>query len=147
MALIGYAGNIRSIPESVGLSWDEYLQRRGTFLDCRGPLEISKKAHVGFNVWILTQSHSTAGGPGVLGEIVNRGVFVEDGAWVGSKAILVGCRIGAGSVVAAGTVVRGQNVAPGVMVAGNPARVIARWDGKQWAYLPASESGFERDLK
>jgi len=147
MALTGYAGKIHDVPESVQLSWVKYLQRRGTFLDCRGPLEIAASAHIGFNVWILTQSHATTDGPGKLGQTINRGVYIEEGAWIGSRAILVGCRIGAGAVVAAGTVVRGQNVAPGVMVAGNPARVIARWNGTQWVYLPSEESGFERELK
>ena len=49
-------------------------------------------------------------------------------------------------LVAAGTVVRGQNVAPYTMVAGNPARVIARWDGEKWERVPTSETGFEREL-
>jgi len=49
--------------------------------------------------------------------------------------------------VAAGTVVRGQDVAPGLMVAGNPARVIARWTGEQWEYLPTEESGYRRRLE
>ncbi len=43
-------------------------------------------------------------------------------------------------------VVRGQNVASGVMVAGNPARVVARWDGEKWIHLPVEEAGWEREL-
>lgn len=147
MALSLYAGKIHDIPPTVQLSWENYLKRRGTFLDCRGPLEISATSHWGFNVWVLTQSHDMHHEPGVIGDLVDRGVYVEDGAWIGSRAILCGCRIGKGAVVTAGAVVRGQNVAPGVMVAGNPARVIARWDGKQWVYLPESESGFVRELR
>lgn len=147
MALNGYAGKIHDVPPTVGPDWETYLKRRGTFLDCRGPLEISPTSRWGFNVWVLTQSHETAAGPGKLGALVDRGVYVEDGAWIGSRSILCGCRIGAGSIVAAGTVVRGQNVAPGVIVAGNPARVIARWNGEKWVYLPFEESGFARELK
>jgi len=75
------------------------------------------------------------------------GVYVEDGAWIGSHSVLAGCRIGAGAIVAAGSVVRGQTVAPGVMVAGNPARVIARWDGARWEYVDAAECGYARGLK
>jgi len=32
------------------------------------------------------------------------------------------------------------------MVAGNPARVIARWSGNSWNYLPVETSGFETRL-
>ena len=49
-------------------------------------------------------------------------MHVEQGAWVGSGAILLGpCRIGAHAVVAAGAVVTGD-VAPETVVAGVPAR-------------------------
>jgi acetyltransferase-like isoleucine patch superfamily enzyme len=37
--------------------------------------------------------------------------------------------------VAAGTVVRSQEVKPWVMVAGNPAKVIARFVDGTWQYL------------
>ena len=53
-----------------------------------------------------------------------RDIVVEEGAWVGSGAILLGpCRIGAHAVVAAGAVVTGD-VAPATLVAGVPARLV-----------------------
>ena len=59
-----------------------------------------------------------------------RDVHVEEGAWVGSGAILVGpCRIGAHAVVAAGSVVT-ADVAPQTVVAGVPARLVRRLDGE-----------------
>jgi maltose O-acetyltransferase len=49
---------------------------------------------------------------------------IEDGAWIGQRAIILpGRRIGRGAVVAAGAVVT-RDVAPLEIVAGNPARVI-----------------------
>lgn len=49
---------------------------------------------------------------------------IEPGASIGANAtILAGLTIGAGAMVGAGAVVTGP-VAPGVIVAGNPARVI-----------------------
>jgi acetyltransferase-like isoleucine patch superfamily enzyme len=78
--------------------------------------------------------------------VVAYGVIVQDGAWIGSTSLLMGCTIGAGAIVAAGSVVRGQVIEPGIMVAGNPARVIARWDGTRWNYLPSEQSGFQREL-
>jgi acetyltransferase-like isoleucine patch superfamily enzyme len=132
------------LPQTVGHPW-AYFEQRGCVLDCRGPLVIDRASHWGFGVRVITRSHDTRLWP-TLGPTINRGVTVEAGAWIGSYSILTGCRIGARAIVAAGTVVRGQDVAPGVMVAGNPARVIARWDGEQWAYEPAETSGFGRVL-
>ena len=144
MNLNQFAAHMGEWPKTIGLSW-EYFAIRGCVLDCRGPIEIDKGSTWGFGVRVLTESHDISFGPGVLGPVIARGVYVEPGAWIGSYALLVGCRIGAGAIVASGTVVRCQNVAPGVMVAGNPARVIARWDGKQWAYIV--DSGFGRKLE
>jgi maltose O-acetyltransferase len=98
-------------------------------------------------VKVLTESHDTSGGPGVLGPVVARGVTVDSGAWIGSFSVLIGCHIGEGAVVAAGTVVRCQDVAPGVMVAGNPARVVARWDGEAWVLEDPDETQFNRRLE
>jgi acetyltransferase-like isoleucine patch superfamily enzyme len=132
------------LPETVGHPWS-YFERRGCVLDCRGPLVIDPTSHWGFGVRVITRSPATDAWP-VLGHTIDRGVTVEMGAWIGSYSVLTGCRIGRFSIVAAGTVVRGQDVGPGVMVAGNPARVIARWDGAQWVYEPAEVSGFGRVL-
>ncbi len=53
-------------------------------------------------------------------------ILVEDDAWIGSGArILKGVTIGARSIVGAGAVVT-KDVAPDVIVAGNPARVVKR---------------------
>jgi lipopolysaccharide O-acetyltransferase len=52
-------------------------------------------------------------------------VIIEDRVWIGES--LPGVTIGAGSVVAAGSVVT-KNVPMNCIVAGNPARVIKRFD-------------------
>lgn len=95
---------------------------------------------------VLTESHDISGGPGNLGTVVPRGVRVDAGAWICSYSLLVGCHIGAGVIVSAGSVVRGQNVVPGVIVAGNPARVVARWLEGKWVYMDGIESEYTREL-
>jgi len=53
-----------------------------------------------------------------------RDIYVEEGAWIGTGAMVLGpCRIGAHAVVAGGAVVT-ADVAPGTLVAGVPARVL-----------------------
>ncbi len=57
-------------------------------------------------------------------------VVIEDGVLVGANAVVLeGCRVGQGSVVAAGAVVT-SDVPPGVVVAGQPARVIKEVDAR-----------------
>lgn len=136
--------NLGAWPKTIGKP-KEYFDRRGCVLDCRGPLSIEESSVWGFGVTVLTRSHDIASG--AVGAVIDYPVAVESAAWIGSGALLAGCKIGRAAVVAAGTVVRGQDVAPGVMVAGNPARVIARWDGAAWAYLPAAECGYARCLE
>ena len=92
-----------------------------------GSITIERDAFFGHRVSVLTGTH----------DISRRGlerqravpgdghdVHVEQGAWIGSGAILLGpCRIGAHAVVAAGAVVTGDG-APATVVAGVPARVL-----------------------
>jgi len=145
MDLSARASCLGVLPVTVGHPWS-YFEQRGATIECLGPLEIDKCSHWGYLVTVLTRSHDIVRGPSQLGPVVMCGVYVESGAWICSQALLHNCRIGMGSIVTAGTVVRGQNVGPHVIVAGNPARVIARWDGKQWVCLPGEQTGFYRRL-
>lgn len=62
---------------------------------------------------------------------------VEDGAWIGERAIILpGRRVGRGAIVGAGAVVS-HDVEPFAIVAGNPARVVGRRDP---GHRPASSS-------
>lgn len=62
----------------------------------------------------------------------SKGPFIEDYVSVGAGAVLLpGVKVGRGSIVAAGSVVK-KDVPEGVIVAGNPAKVVASipkiWD-------------------
>lgn len=111
----------------------EYFLQRGCFVDARGPLEIEGSSTWGFGVKVLTQSHAIINGD--IGEVIARPVIVKRNAWIGSFALLYNCVIGEEAIVAAGSVVRSCEVGPGVMVAGNPAQVIARHVNGKWEYI------------
>lgn len=69
-------------------------------------------------------------------------VIVEDDVVIGANAVILeGVRIGKGSVVAAGAIVI-KNVPAGVVVAGNPARIIKDKDEKT-----ASKTEIMEDLR
>lgn len=118
------------LPSTVGFEI-KYFNERNIRLDCRGPLIIHPESRWGHYVTVITKSHNIDG-PGYL---VDRPVIVDKNAWICSGATLYNCHIGEGAIVAVGTVVRSQDVRPYVLVAGNPARVIARYIDGRWRYI------------
>ena len=114
-----------------------YFEMRDISIDCRGgPVIISSQSQWGLRIRTYTQSHRAAdkGGPAV-----NRPLTVHANAWICSDVVLYNCTIGIGAIVGAGSVVSGRDVPEYTMVEGNPARIIARFDGSKWAYLRESE--------
>ena len=96
----------------------------GTMIDMNAVL--GARATVGKN------SHVGAGAvlAGVLEPPSATPVIVEDNVMIGANAVILeGVVIGENAVVAAGSIVT-ENVAPGVVVAGAPARVIKAKDDK-----------------
>lgn len=93
---------------------------------------IDMNAVVGARALVGKNCHIGAGAvlAGVLEPPSADPVVIEDNVLIGANAVVLeGCRVGSGSVVAAGAVVV-QNVEPGVVVAGQPARVIKKVDEK-----------------
>jgi acetyltransferase-like isoleucine patch superfamily enzyme len=55
-----------------------------------------------------------------------KGITVDDGAWIGTGAIILdGVNVGHNSIVGAGAVVS-KDVPPWTVVLGNPARVVQK---------------------
>jgi len=93
---------------------------------------VDMNAVVGARAIIGRDCHIGAGAvlAGVLEPPSAQPVVIEDGVLVGANAVVLeGCRVGKGSVVAAGAVVT-RDVEPGVVVAGQPARVVKAVDGQ-----------------
>ncbi len=65
-------------------------------------------------------------------EIVSEEIIIGDRVWIGNAVtILSGVSIGEGAVIGAGSVVT-HDVPSNSIAVGNPARVIKKWDGKEW---------------
>jgi len=121
-----------NLPSTVGLD-AYYFDVRSIYLDCRGTLEISIGSHWGINVQVYTQSHHIDNGY-FTNVVTDAPVIVEDGVWICSGAILSNCRIGKNAIVSLGAVVNNMNVPDHTIVAGNPARIVAKWNVDHWDY-------------
>ena len=99
---------------------DDVFFNRGVFLDSKGGISIGNRCALAEGAEIYTHSHSQS-------DHVKRtyaGVTIEDFACIYSHAtILPGITIGAQAIVAAKSLVS-QDVAPNMMVAGIPAKVV-----------------------
>ena len=93
---------------------------------------IDMNAVVGARATVGADCHIGAGAvlAGVLEPPSATPVIIEDEVLIGANAVVLeGCRVGRGSVVAAGAVVT-EDVPAGVVVAGQPARVIKHVDAR-----------------
>lgn len=96
-------------------------------LDNRGGLTIGDNVSISAEVCILTADHDPRS---ASFEGRNRGVSIDDFAFVGTRAlILPGVKIARGAIVAAGAVVT-KDVAPLTIVAGVPAKEIGVRDSQ-----------------
>jgi acetyltransferase-like isoleucine patch superfamily enzyme len=92
-----------------------------------GRITVGEHAFFGHGVAVLTGTHDVAQTREARQRAVpseGRDVEIGPGAWIGTRAMVLGpCRIGADAVVAAGAVVT-HDVPDGAKVAGVPARAL-----------------------
>lgn len=102
----------------------------GCHFDLSDSVLIGSGVAMGHEVLILTSTHQIATVERRAGDLKPSSVVIEDGAWIGARAILLpGVTVGRGAIVAAGAVVA-KDVAPNTVVAGVPAavsRTLPEW--------------------
>ena len=101
-----------------GIVWND------VFFNLTDEVVIEDGAAIAHQVMFLTGHHGHDEG-GVVEEALSSGpITVRSGAWIASRAIILGgVEIGAGAVVGAGSVVT-ADVPPNELWAGNPARLV-----------------------
>lgn len=105
---------------------------------------VDMNAVVGARALVGKDCHIGAGAvlAGVLEPPSADPVVIEDGVLIGANAVVLeGTKVGKGSVVAAGAVVT-QDIPPGVVAAGQPARVLKEIDEKT-----KSKTGLLKELR
>jgi maltose O-acetyltransferase len=96
----------------------------GVFFDTSARVSIGRRCDVGMQVMFCTGTHDFGVSDRRAGQSVSRPIVVEDGVWIGARAIVLpGVTIGRGCVIAAGAVVA-TSCEPDGLYAGIPARRI-----------------------
>ena len=125
--IIECTGVIRNLGEGLVIGNNVGIAQ-GAFIQVRGRVVIGNDVIFGPNVSIFSETHNFDDPdiPVKLQGETRKGVTIEDGAWIGTRAIILdGVTVGRNSVVAAGAIVT-RDVPPGAIVGGIPAKPIAR---------------------
>ncbi|NJN18111.1 MAG: acyltransferase [Oscillochloris sp.] len=118
--------NFRDLPKSGIRIGRRSLIGEGCILRGQGGISIGDDVYLGTLVQVLAVNHVFSDPTRPISQqgITAEGIQIEDGAWIGSGAILLdGVTIGRNAVVGAGAVVTKDVPAYSVAV-GNPARVV-----------------------
>jgi acetyltransferase-like isoleucine patch superfamily enzyme len=111
----------------------------GVLLDGRGGLVIGEAVNISPEALLLTADHDFRSASFDGRE---RGVVVEDRAWISTRAIVLpGTTIGEGAVVGAGAVISGA-IHPRTVWIGNPARQVAERPEAAQTRLPTYRRWF-----
>jgi acetyltransferase-like isoleucine patch superfamily enzyme len=123
--IIECTGVIRNLGEGIEIGNNVGIAQN-CFIQVRGKVTIKDNVIFGPGVSIFSENHifDNPDLPVSLQGETRKGVVIEEGVWIGTKAtVLDGVNIGKNSVVAAGAVVS-KDVPPFSIVGGIPARII-----------------------
>ncbi|MCC6711639.1 MAG: acyltransferase [Candidatus Pacebacteria bacterium] len=107
------------------------LDGRKQLPNSRGGLEIGSHVDIASEVMIWTSQHDIHS---ENMQTIEEKVTIGDYVFIGPRTIILpGVTIGKGAIIAAGSVVT-KDVAPGIIVAGTPAKEIATRKTKNYSY-------------
>lgn len=93
----------------------------GVFFDNAARIDIGNNVDIGMQTMLITGTHGFGDSTRRAGPSSVAPVTVEDGTWIGARAVILpGVRIGSGCVIAAGSVVT-KDCQPDGVYAGVPA--------------------------
>lgn len=124
--------NFRNIPHSGIRIGRNCLISEFNVLRGQGGITIGDNVYTAPLVQMLAVDHvyDDSTQPIIEQGITAEGIVIEDNAWIGAGAIITdGVRVGKGAVVGAGAVVT-EDVPPHTVVAGVPAKVVKRIEGR-----------------
>jgi acetyltransferase-like isoleucine patch superfamily enzyme len=124
-SIIECTGVIRNIGVGIEIGNNVGIAQN-CFIQVRGKVTIGNNVIFGPGVSVFSESHNYSDVDRFINEQgeTRKGVIIEDGVWVGSRAIILdGTRIGNNSIVAAGSVVN-KDIPPYCIAGGIPAKVI-----------------------
>lgn len=123
--IIECTGVIRNL--GIGLEiGDNVGIAQNCFIQVRGKVIIGKNVIFGPGVYLFSENHNfdDPNLPVLVQGETRKGVIIEDGVWIGSRAVILdGVRICKNSIVAAGSLVN-KDVPAFSIVAGVPAKII-----------------------
>jgi acetyltransferase-like isoleucine patch superfamily enzyme len=127
-------------PKNVQIG-DKSSINRGAFLDCYDKIIIGNNVGIAFQATLITSTHEIGGEKNRAGELVGKPIVIEDGVWVGARAIIgPGVKIGSGSLISAGAALM-RSVPANSVVAGVPGRLITRLASKPATDVAAVSEG------
>lgn len=111
---------------------------RNLVIQCGGDLLIGDNVLIASDVFIINYNHGTSPKTNnyLDNELIVKKVVIEDGVWIGNDVIILpGVKIGTKSIIAAGSIVT-KDIPPYSMAAGNPAKVIKKWNCNSEQWIP-----------
>jgi len=136
IAIENYAGD--KFNPSIKIGNNTYIGHNVT-ISCANCIEIGSDVTFGDNVYIADNAHSYEDiGANIYKQPLKLGkIMIGDRAWIGKNAVIANnVVIGEHSIVGANSFVS-KSVDPYTIVAGNPARVLKRYDHltKKWSSI------------